>query len=395
MRTLIRKLPLVSKLISRRHPDDEYHVASVPDDLAIEIDHNDSPISRPPAEWFVCFVPGLKKQWWHRFTHPRHKHVFALKLVADDQWVIVEPWWTRIMISMLRTDEAVKFLRWGAAGSILKVTERIPGSGSQARGWANCAVLISLMLGRSYWTWTPHGLYKRLSAEDGVERVELDGFLEETLTSTMKQMAGKAFNDVSALINLSPEAAFMELGRRISKIMFSSSSFSFYRLSISESRRFPAAAGAFFRNGPHQAVAAVKALVSHFCEMGRFRDCDQERASRAFLSMLRGNLFQEIALGCRTQPDEVDLESRTKSVVEAFLRGANAFAKFFEPHKAEERIPTINEPEIATLEPVGVTSADRHMSTMLPVKKCSTGHSTTIAQNAIQKLWHEVIEQQV
>jgi len=111
------------------------------------------------------------------------------------------------MITALRTDEAVKFLRWGAAGSILRVTERIPGSGSQARGWSNCAVLISLMLGRSYWTWTPHGLYKRLSAENSVERVELDGLFEKTLTSTMTGIGGKAFNDVSALMNLSPEDA--------------------------------------------------------------------------------------------------------------------------------------------------------------------------------------------
>lgn len=365
MRTLSSKLLWVSKLISRRHPESEFPVVGLPNDLAIEIDHNDSPISKEPARWLVCFVPGLKKQWWHRFTHPRHKHVFALRMVGDDQWVLVEPWWTRIMVTMLRTDEAVKFLRWGAAGSILHVTERIPGSGSQARGWSNCAVLISLMLGRSYWTWTPHGLYKRLSAEDGVERVELDGFLEETLSSTMMELAGKAFKDVSALFDLSPEAAFMELGRRISKIMFSSSSFSLYRFSISESPRFPAAVGAFFRNGPHQAVTAVKALISHFCEIGRFRDCDQERASRAFLSMLRGNLFQEIALGCRTQPDEVDLESRTVSVVESFLRGANRLAGLFEARKTKWEIQTGGEPKVATLEPIELTPVDSHLPTML------------------------------
>jgi hypothetical protein len=350
-------------------PTPECHVADIPDDLAIEIDHNDSPISKRPAEWFVCFVPGLKKQWWHGFTHPRHKHVFALKMVGDDQWVIVEPWWTRIIVTALRTDEAVKFLRWGAAGSILRVMERIPGSGSQARGWSNCAVLISLMLGRSYWTWTPHGLYKRLSAENGVERVELDGFLEKTLTSTMKGIGGKAFNDVSALMNLSPEDAFMEIGRRVSKIMFAPSALSSYRFAISEVARLPAAAGAFYRHGSHLAVAAVKELIAHFCERGWFRDCDQERASRAFLSMLRWNLFQEIALGCRSEPDERDLESRTRSVVEVFLRGPNSFVKLFESHEA----------------------ADNGRLAMLPVKKCSTRRSQTIAQNAVQTLGHEVL----
>jgi hypothetical protein len=387
MTALISKLLLVSKLTSRRPPENEYHVADVPDDLAIEIDHNDSPISKQPAEWLVCFVPGLKKQWWHRFTHPRHKHVFALKMVGDDQWVLVEPWWTRIMVTTLRTDEAVKFLRWGAAGSILRVTERIPGAGSQARGWANCAVLISLMLGRSYWTWTPHGLYKRLSAEDGVERVELDVFLEEKLTSTMHVMSEKALSDVPTLIKLSPEAAFMEFGRRISKVMFSSSSFSFYRLAVSEAPRFPAAAGAYFSHGPRQAVDVAKALISHFCASGRFRECNRERASRAFLSMLRGNLFQEIALGCRTEPDEKDLDLRIKSVVEFFLRGANDFVKLVETHEIEESVQP-RQPEIGAREQF--TPADIRLPVILPVQQRSTRRLMPVERNVIRVLGHEL-----
>jgi hypothetical protein len=387
MTALISKLLLVSQLTSRRPPENEYHVADVPEDLAIEIDHNDSPISKQPAEWLVCFVPGLKQQWWHRFTHPKHKHVFALKVVGDDQWVLVEPWWTRIMVTTLRTDEAVKFLRWGAAGSILRVTERIPGTGSQARGWANCAVLISLMLGRSYWTWTPHGLYTRLSAEDGVERVELDAFLEEKLTSTMHAMSERALSDFPTLTKLSPEAAFMELGRRTSKVMFSSSSLSFYRLAVSEASRFPAAAGAYFSHGPHQAVDLVKVLISHFCASGRFRECDRERASRAFLSVLRGNLFQEIALGCRTEPDEKDLESRTKSVVEFFLRGANDFAKLVEIQEIEESVRP-RQPEIDAREQF--THADIPLPAILPVQKRSTRHLMPIERNVIRVLGHEL-----
>jgi hypothetical protein len=242
-------------------------------------------------------------------------------MVDDDRWVIFESWWTRIMVTDLCINEVVKFLRWGAAGNILKVTERIPGKGSQTRGWTNCAVLTSLMLGRSYWTWTPHGLFKCLSVEDGVEPVELANFLEEKLLSMTQRIAREGLGDVSALTKLSPEAAFMELGKRISKIMFSPRYLSLYRLAVSEVPRFLAAAEAFFRHGPHQAAAVVEALVSHFCERGQFRDCDQERTSRAFLSMLRGNLYLEIGLGCETEPDERYLESRTKSVVEVFLRG--------------------------------------------------------------------------
>ncbi|HEY2470508.1 MAG TPA: TetR/AcrR family transcriptional regulator C-terminal domain-containing protein [Terracidiphilus sp.] len=321
MRTLISKCLQRLKVPPEQTPDGRAQSDGVPDELSIEVDHDGSPVSKRPSEWFVCFVPGLQKQWWHRFTHPRHKHVFALKMIGDHQWVIFEPWWNRIMVTALTVDEAVKFLRWGAAGSILKVTERIPGDGSQARGWANCAVQISLMLGRSYWTWTPHGLYKRLLAEDGVKSVDLANFLEEKLISVTRKMAGEGLGDVSGLTKLSPVAAFTELGKRICRILFSPRYLSLYRLAVSETSRFPAAAAAFFAYGPLQVAASVKALISHFCETGQFRNCDREKLSRAFMSMLRGNLYLETALESKVQPDEKDLESRTKSVVEVFLRG--------------------------------------------------------------------------
>jgi hypothetical protein len=242
-------------------------------------------------------------------------------MVSDDHWVLFEPWWTRIMVTALTMDEALKFLRWGAVGSILKVEERIPGDGSQTRGWANCAVLISLMLGRSYWTWTPHGLYKRLSSEAGVQSIDLTEFLEKKLVSLTQDIAKQGLGDVSALMTLSPEPAFTELGNRISKILFAPKSLTLYRLAVSEAPRFPSAAEAFFTHGPRQAVDSVKMLLEHFCKAGQLRACTTERASRAFLTMLRGNLYLEIVLGCDTRVSEKDLEMRTQAVVDLFLRG--------------------------------------------------------------------------
>lgn len=143
----------------------------------IEVDSVGSPVSVPAADWFVCFVPGLRKQWWHRFANAKHQHVFAIRRVHDARWLLVEPWWTRMLVSVLTLDEALKFLRWGATGDILQVREATPGRGNQAHGWSNCAVLIGFLLGRSYWTWTPHGLYRRLSAESGVRPVDLAQWL--------------------------------------------------------------------------------------------------------------------------------------------------------------------------------------------------------------------------
>ncbi|UWZ84371.1 TetR/AcrR family transcriptional regulator C-terminal domain-containing protein [Occallatibacter riparius] len=283
----------------------------VPDESATEVDVHGSPVSTRPSEWFVCFVPGLQRQWWHRFTHPKHKHVFALKTVGEGQWVIYEPWWNRIMVTGLWIDEAVKFLRWGATGSILRVREQIPGDGSQARGWANCAVQISLMLGRPYWCWTPHGLYRRLAAECGVERVDLTEFLETTITSATQKIISDGLGHLPALLRLEPEAALMNVAERISNIMFSPRYLALPRFAVSEGSRFPTAAAAFFTHGPLQVKTAVSAVVSHHCRAAeRIHDCELEKLSQAFLSLLRGNLHLEAVLGCETEPSQADLTAR-------------------------------------------------------------------------------------
>jgi hypothetical protein len=148
-------------------------------ELEFEIDQHGSPVALEPADWLVLFVPGLRKQWWHRFVHDRHKHCFVMRPGAAGEYILVEPWWTRMMISTLNAAQARKFLLWGARGDVLLVRERIPGAGSQMRGWMTCAALTAYLLGRNYPVWTPHGLYQRLLREPAVRRVNplhlLDG----------------------------------------------------------------------------------------------------------------------------------------------------------------------------------------------------------------------------
>ena len=166
--------------------------ADVVDQPALDIDENGSLVTLPAAEWLICFVPGLYPQWWHRFAHARDKHVFAIRRLDDGSWLLVEPWWTRLMVNVLTLDEALKFLHWGAAGHVLKVREAIPGRGTQLRGWSNCAVLMAFLLGRSYWTWTPHGLYRRLVADASVEAIDPDQLLGEHFRDIGNRIAGVA-----------------------------------------------------------------------------------------------------------------------------------------------------------------------------------------------------------
>lgn len=102
----------------------------VPETVELEIDDNGAPVTVEPGSWFVCFVPGLERQWWHRFVNHRHKHVFALRPESDGDWTVFEPWWTRMLTATLSADQARKFLRWGSHGDVLLVRESVPGRGS-------------------------------------------------------------------------------------------------------------------------------------------------------------------------------------------------------------------------------------------------------------------------
>lgn len=142
-------------------------------DAPIPIDANGSPVTIEPSYWYVCFVPGLNRQWWHPFVHPLHKHVFVIRPDGDEQWLLIESWWNRILATNLTSRQAELFLRWAARGSILLVRERIPGRSSQLRGWMNCAALVAHHLGRRYWVWTPHQLYRVLRREKDTREVNI------------------------------------------------------------------------------------------------------------------------------------------------------------------------------------------------------------------------------
>lgn len=141
--------------------------------IELTFDKDGSPVTLQPVGWFVCFVPGLQKQWWHRFVNKKHTHVFAMRPAGPGQWTLFEPWWHRLLTATITSEVARKFLIWGAHGDVLHVREAIPGRGSQIRGWMTCAALASYLLGRKYWVWTPHGLYKLLLRESGICQVDV------------------------------------------------------------------------------------------------------------------------------------------------------------------------------------------------------------------------------
>ena len=174
----------------------------MPETIALEIDKDGSPVTLEPGSWFVCFVPGLQKQWWHRFVNKRHKHVFAMRPARPGEWTLFEPWWHRLLTATITSEQARKFLVWGARGDVLLVREAIPGRGSQVRGWMTCAALSSYLLGRPYWVWTPHGLYKLLLREPHVCQVDVSVLLKRDLAA----LAAPGSRVVAACSHCSPGA---------------------------------------------------------------------------------------------------------------------------------------------------------------------------------------------
>jgi hypothetical protein len=165
----------------RGRPGPEQGLAPVVAKLQLNADG--SLVHLEAGDWFVCFVPGIEEQWWHPLVHARHKHVFAMRPAGDGKWTLFEPWWTRLLAATITEDQASQFLRWGALGDVLLVREAIPGWGGQVRGWMNCAALACYLLGRPYWVWTPHGLYRRLLREPHVCRVDSSDLLRRDLST--------------------------------------------------------------------------------------------------------------------------------------------------------------------------------------------------------------------
>lgn len=298
--------------------------AGVSHDLAIEIDSNGSPVNVAAAEWFVCFVPGLQRQWWHRYTNPKHQHVFAMRMVDDGSWILVEPWWTRMLVSVLTLDEAVKFLRWGATGDILQVREAVPGCGNQVRGWSNCAVLIAFLLGRSYRTWTPHGLYRRLVAECDARPVDLAHWLANQVRVIATGITDQALAALEVDEGQSLRTVLLHLGKDVMSAFMSRATLALYKVAVSESCRFGAAAKAYGEHVPQRAIETVRKVLQQAKLRGEVSIDDPAIAARQFVAMLRGDMHLEILFGSRNCPDATQMHARVKSAVDLFLKGALA-----------------------------------------------------------------------
>ena len=214
-----------------------------------------------------------------------------MRPLSAGKWLFVESWKKRLFVTVLELFEASRLLRWGAAGHILSVREEIPGRAWQTRGWSNCAVLSALLLGRSSWSWTPHGLYRQLLREDGVEHV----FLEDVLVEQIAELVGPSAD----LLRLGGEArgdpiqrVLLDLGRRWLADVLSPTQSQAWQFTVYEGYRFPRATCIYATALDKQIeyIADILAEANNRCEVF-IADC--RRSATLLVGMLRGSMPAE------------------------------------------------------------------------------------------------------
>ncbi|SNS93154.1 AefR-like transcriptional repressor, C-terminal region [Sphingopyxis indica] len=295
-------------------------IQGVAPDLAHSIDENGSLVTVPPADWIVCFVPGLKKQWWHRFCNRDHKHVFALRPMETGSWVLVEPWWTRLMVTVLPSSDAVRFLRWGAAGDMVRLREAVPGRGNQLKGWFNCAVMVGFLLGRSSWVWTPHALYKQLVSETGAEHEDVESLLVEHFRKVLDRNMRRALSLDARIARRSTAEILTELARNILSLIMSREIIDLHHTAIIEAERFPGVAQCYQDHAERPAVSAIADVLRSAAEAGEFAMEDPDAFAHSLMGLMRGTLHLDLMIGIAAQPTPEDIDYRARAAVDVILK---------------------------------------------------------------------------
>ena len=176
-----------------------------------------------------------------------------------------------------------------------------------ARGWSNCAVLVSYLLGRSYLTWTPDGLYRRLKAEAEAEPIELSQFLCDHFQSVANRIADKTLKLLPRPNEEPLDEVLLGLGTAVMTAMMSSLAISLYKAAVPDSERFKDAAAAYWTFGPKRATDRTCEVLEDARRGGEIKVDDCSLSARRFVAMLLGDLLLEIVFGLRASPDPVEI----------------------------------------------------------------------------------------
>jgi hypothetical protein len=224
------------------------------------------------------------------------------------------------MVNVLTLEQAIKFVRWGAAGHVLKVREAVPGRASQMRGWSNCAVLTAFLLGRSYWTWTPDGLYRRLRVDAGAEEVDLSRFLDGHFRFIANMIASDALRFTPRRVADTLDDTLLGVGLALMTALSSASAIGLRNTAISDASPFGDSAASYLTLGMRRTVDRIRYAMEEARRRGEIGPCDCDAAAHQFVAMLLGGLPREDSVEPRPLQEPEELRIHVLSVVAVFLR---------------------------------------------------------------------------
>jgi hypothetical protein len=125
------------------------------------------------TEWWICFGEfAPKKSWWHIFTRPGWRHVFAIGY-SNGQWIILDPMSHRLDVVAMngdQLDDVIAGIKLMGGRFLRMQSKRI----HYFRAWEPlyCVSVVKHLLGINGFAWTPEQLYRLMKKHGAVAAYE-------------------------------------------------------------------------------------------------------------------------------------------------------------------------------------------------------------------------------
>lgn len=115
-------------------------------------------------EWVVCFSKAGRKHWVQKFLHKDFQHCYAFKLSPGGKFfIVIDPIRSYTIVDLLpATNETFQDLTEDVTFlTVIATIDLMTDRGHFCR--FNCVEMIKALIGlKSFWTFTPRQLYRRL-----------------------------------------------------------------------------------------------------------------------------------------------------------------------------------------------------------------------------------------
>ena len=149
----------------------------------------------------------------------------------------------------------------------------------------------------------------RIAASAGVSKGTLYNYFDGKAGLFVAWVAGECEAKLAHVFDTTdpdgaPEEGLRAIGSRMLRMMMSETGLTIYRLTVSESAKFPELARAFFDAGPSRATAFMAAWLERQAAGGKLGITDPVFAAEQFFSLCQTRIGMLRRLGLMTEPDE-------------------------------------------------------------------------------------------